>query len=322
MKLIDFKKRIKQILSLISISYEIDNSDGVFSIINNLSLTNFIMCKITQNGLEFNLSSDKKKCFLIKKDDELLEDPPLYYLNDIYLNHSLSFLLIELAKWECSIGKFKYTHSNFNVYLKVRQLFPILITEKSYKTTLRLNNENSAMVVVNGDISFTILTQEQESLNKILKELAIEKDNVQNTEYTSNILMNGTICDKYIEGDIVFFNNLTKIKIPINKKVPTNKTVEFKIKKWIDNISEKKILDIKNNISKEIVYSTFSQCNSITEPEMNSKINILFNDLKVDHLVINNACLGIYFKACNLYPDTMIVCLLNRKMLIEDYYVE
>ena len=73
-------------MSLISISYEIDNSDGVFSIINNLSLTNFIMCKITQNGLEFNLSSDKKKCFLIKKDDELLEDPPLYYLNDIYLN--------------------------------------------------------------------------------------------------------------------------------------------------------------------------------------------------------------------------------------------
>ena len=49
---------------------------------------------------------------------------------------------------------------------------------------------------------------------------------------------------------------------------------------------------------------------------------MLFNDLKVDHLVVNNACLSIYFKACNLYPDTMIVCLLNRKMLIEDYYVE
>lgn len=61
-------------MSLISISYEIDNSDGVFSIINNLSLTNFIMCKITQNGLEFNLSSDKRNVFN-KKDDELLEDP-------------------------------------------------------------------------------------------------------------------------------------------------------------------------------------------------------------------------------------------------------
>ena len=33
----------------------------------------------------------KRNVFLIKKDDELLEDPPLYYLNDIYLNHSLSF---------------------------------------------------------------------------------------------------------------------------------------------------------------------------------------------------------------------------------------
>jgi len=322
MKLIDFKNRIKQILSLISLSIEIDNSDGVFSIINNPTLNNFVICRITQNGIEFSLFSDREKWFLIKKKDELLEDPPLYYLNDIYLNHSLSFLLIELAKWVCSIGKFEYTHKNFNVYLKVRQLFPVLIAEKSYITTLRLNKENNAMVVVNGDVSFTILAQKQEVLDGILNELEIKKDNIQKIEYKSTIVTNGTVCDNYIEGEIIFLNIPTKVKIVIINKIPTDKIVELRIKKWVDNISKDKFLEIKDNISRKIVYSTFSQTNGFTKLEMNSKIKLLFNDLEIHHLVVDDDYLGIYFKSCNLYPDNLIVCLLNQKMFIEDYYIE
>ena len=55
---------------------------------------------------------------------------------------------------------------------------------------------------------------------------------------------------------------------------------------------------------------------------MNSKIKLLFNDLEIHHLVVDDDYLGIYFKSCNLYPDNLIVCLLNQKMFIEDYYIE
>lgn len=302
----DFIKYCGILLCNISakIEEEISNWSNIH-ILKSLNLPNFITTIENEDYITFFFNTDKENIYLIK--DKEIFDAPIYYSNgELFLKNSSNFLLIRLAIWISQNSSNTFSCNKYN-FLKIRKYFPSWIIETYYIYELLINIELSSFIIIKEDIVSTIVAPTHSILNKILTELDIKKEKQDSLPKTVNI-------EKVLDNK--------KIILQINITDKKNITSDELIEKWLVLLSPDSINKIKTKLSISLTKETFSQDENLSKVELNEKINLLYNDLCINKIIIDKKIINIHFLSQNLFPDYIINCIVNPKLSIKEYYLE
>lgn len=288
-------------------------------IINNLHLKDFMNMKQTEIGFEFSFSLDNEVIYLIKKEDEQKEEPPIYIADDICYANSSFLLLIELVKWMSVQCKYVYKTKLFGLnYYTVREMFPELIRVKEFPLyTLRLSKHYDAITFMKDDVSLFFIAKSQIVLDDIFKKLNIINTKEQGVPYKLDVIIGGQLLGNIVTGKVALHSQLINIEINEDDKIHSY------INEWIAKLTEKKVSEIKKTISEKIIKATFSQADNITKEEIRTHIQSLYEDLHID--LIDFKCkplIKISFKSEKLYLDYSVCCYINNNGNVEDYFLE
>jgi hypothetical protein len=330
MKLAQFINNLKILSSINNISFA-DNVE--FENIQNpknfflIQTINDIDYEINAIGVEFSFSRKYESKFVIKKEDEMLEDAPLYYSENLFLQQSSSFLLIELAQRYSENAKFIHVCNPFGIYPKIKTLFRLLIKESGYLKKLWLSEELGAFIIVNQDIEMQIVARNKDSLNNLLDKFGIETIKEESIPYKSNIILEGKINDNFMKGKIKFITGENiDISIYFDENSLMRKNIDKVIEKWNQIIKTKLSIErytgLINDISKEIVEETYSQHKNKEKSYIEDKIQQLKNDLNLYEINISDNSIKLIFKSYKEYPNLLINCVFDEDLLIDECYFE
>lgn len=303
----DFIKYCKILLCSISVNIEEQTSNcSNLLILKSLKLPDFITLIENENGIIFFFNTDKENVYLIK--DKEIFDPPIYYNNgELFLKNSSNFFLIRLAIWISQNSSNTFSCNKYN-FLKIRKYFPSWIIETYYIYELLVNTELSSFIIIKEDIISTIVAPTYNILSKILTELNIKMETQKSSPKTINI-------EKILDNKKI----ILQINNTIDKK---NVKPDELIEKWLVLLSPNSINKIKIRLSTFLTKETFSQNESLSNAELNEKINSLHNELCINKIIIDKKNINIHFLAQNLFPDYIINCIVDTKLSIKEYYLE
>lgn len=322
MEINNFANIVNRLMCIIGINTPLDrnvqNPKNLW-MIDSFHLKDFMDIKRTEIGFEFSFSSDHEVTYLIKKEDEQKEEPPVYISDDVYLLNSSILLLIELAQWMSVHCKCVCKHKQFGLnYYAIREAFSTLIKTKElpfYK--LRLSEKYDAITFMKDDVSLVFIAKSQAILDNIFKELNITDTKKQSVPYKSDVIIDGQLLENMIKGKVDWHGRL------INIEIREDDTINSYINKWIRNLTEEKVSEIKLSVSKEIIKATFSQTNNVKNEMIREHTLSLYHDLHI--ALISFECkplIKITFKSEKLYPDYSICCNLNSRGKVEDCFLE
>jgi len=339
----DFSNYLKLLVSIHNKSIDLSRFDLksnqlpknflLFMDINkSFDIDKYIKFEITDKGLVFCFHEKNEYQFLIKKEDWNLEDPPLFYNNKPFLNNSSTFLLIELADWYSKISPNIYILSGLNPQLwdSVIDFFEkdIFIPGGGFYKHLKITEKVGAFFISDGSSGtkkYTIVAQDKETLDNILNNLGLIRQNKEEKVYNSNIITKGKILDNVLNGEIWFISDFVKISVTLTKNNPSENDFEKVIKKWYKKITSKltniKLEEIKKGIAKEISTVAYSQTQT-DEFFISSKQEQLYVDLEINTIAFYEDALCLLFKSKNEFPDCLINCILNEKLSIEECILE
>ena len=243
----------------------------------------------------------------------------MYIYDDVYLLNSSILLLIKLAQWMSVHCKCVCKHKQFGLnYYAIREAFSILIKTKElpfYK--LRLSEKYDAITFMKDDVSLVFIAKSQAILDDIFKELNITDTKKQGVPYKSDVIIDGQLLENMIRGKVDWHGRLINIEIKEDDKINSY------INKWIKNLTQEKVSEIKLFVSKEIIKATFSQTDNVTNEMLREHTQSLYHDLHI--ALISFECkplIKITFKSEKLYPDYSICCNLNSRGKVEDCFLE
>jgi len=335
MDLFEFRDTLKTLVSLnnIDVNLQVDGIQSpknfflVQSINTQIGLGNYIEYEIAESGLEFSFYNKNDYKFLIKKEDENLKNPPLYYAKKPYLKQSSAFLLIELAKWFSEKSQFSYTSKNiYRLKSIVSNMFHTLIRDEDlFFKKLWINEELGTYIIEEDDIKMTIVSKDQNSLDNVLSKLGLGNiGDGKELPYNSYIILDGKINNDTVSGKIKFLNDeLINVKVVIEKEI-TEDHFEKVVYRWDDVLREKlsvtKYKEIQRQLTEKVTKATYSQNKKADKNFLQEKTDKLFYSLSLSEIIFFDKSMSFIFNSTE-FPDYTINGILNRNLkLVETIF--
>ena len=336
MNLTEFRDTLKTLVSLnnIIVDLQIDdiqNPQNFFliqSINTQIGLDNYIGYEIAESGLEFSFYNKNDYKFLIKKEDENVEDPLLYYAKKPYLKQSSAFLLIELAKWFSEKSQFSYTTKNiYRLKSIVRNMFHTLVRDEDlFFKKLWINEELGTYIIEEDDIKMTIVSRDQNSLDNMLNELGLGNiGDGKELPYNSYIIHDGKINNDTVSGKIRFLNDeLINVKVILEEEI-AEEHFDKVVYRWDDVLREKlsatKFEEIQRQLAEKVTKATYSQNKKVDKNFLQEKEDKLFHSLSLSEIKFFDKSMSFIFNSTE-FPDYTINGILNRNLKLVEAIIE
>ena len=336
MNFTEFRDTLKTIVSINNFAVDLQTdkvqSPKNFSLIQSINtqigLDNYIEYEIAESGLEFSFYNMNEYKFLIKKEDENVEDPPLYYAKKPYLKQSSAFLLIELAKWFSEKSRFSYTTKKiYRLKSVVRSMFHTLVyNEDLFYKKMWINEELGTYIIEEDDTKMTIVSRDQNNLDNVLSILGLGNiGDGKELSYKSYIILDGKIKNDTLSGKIKLLNDrLVNVKVIIEEEI-TVEHFDKVVNKWDDVLCEKlsvtKYDDIKRQLAEKVTKSTYSQTRHMDKSILQEKVEELLRSLSLSELAFYDKSISFIFESTE-FSDYTINGMLNRNLKLVETIIE
>jgi len=296
------------------------------TITSPLGIKDYMPYKFNHTDLEFFIKDKYAGKYMIRKQGDFIEDPYLFYENELYMEQSSAFLLIELADWYFSKSDFTYAVKHTSLYPDIYSLCDKNeIRAKKHKKRLFISKRLGAFFIMDMNYDpwrFRIVARDGLAMGHILENLGVLIRQEDRIPYISDIISDGIIIHDKVKGKMQLAGNkeVDVSAIPDDGR-PGGKRFDKLIKKWNRSIKEKmtpEYLDIlKKKAAREITDASYPH-EGLDPAFIEKKIRQLYEEMELTEIRMYDDSLVLEFEAKNELPDFSINCILNKKLNIDE----